>query len=326
MKDLLTLMRLKVNVTEFIHQTFTNCLLEDLLIGLISNVHFLLLLIINASDPFEKRALKAQINEFGQTPKQIFKEPHLKRRTKMMRVKDLHLNQSAKDKLDKEENNVKTIQETHKTKESPEKQTETHLQKKPSNPDSPHSNESIPEPQNTKMKKGSIMSHENRIKELLKRDTMDFMEQSEQIIREIKQSPNETNRRNSDCHYNYVHSKKYKFKSGASKVPSFVQLKSSSNLNFTSNNEELLFIDNSQNVHIVDCATLSAQKTLKVTEANLQTVAKLSEHHFVLGCSHGKISLYNDSYASMKQSFEAHDHSVTSILISTDKVTSLPNS
>ena len=238
----------------------------------------------------------------------------------MMRVKDLHLNQTAKDKHEKEETNVKPNKKTENIKESPEKKKETDFEKETSHPDSPKKNQSISEPGDNKMKKGSIMSHENRIKELLKRDTMDFMDQSEQIIREIKKSPNETNRRNSDCHYNYVHSKKYKFKPGPSKVPSFVQLKSCSNLNFTSNHEELLFIDNSQNVNIVDCATLSAQKTLKVTEANLQTVAKLSEHHFVMGCSHGKISLYNDSYASVKQSFEAHDHSVTSILISTDKV------
>ena len=33
----------------------------------------------NEKDPKKRRALEAQISNFGQTPRQIFKEPHPKR-------------------------------------------------------------------------------------------------------------------------------------------------------------------------------------------------------------------------------------------------------
>ena len=41
------------------------------------------------SDPFERRALKVQISEYGQTPKQLFKEPHLMRKSRLSIARSL---------------------------------------------------------------------------------------------------------------------------------------------------------------------------------------------------------------------------------------------
>ena len=41
------------------------------------------------NDPFEKRAMKDQINEFGQTPKQIFYFEHTKRKPRVMILREL---------------------------------------------------------------------------------------------------------------------------------------------------------------------------------------------------------------------------------------------
>lgn len=295
-----------------------NILLFFFLILNYSNYKFYLLNI--KKDPFEKRAIKAQINEFGQTPKQIFSEPHVTRRTKMMRVKDLPLKTNSNIKKNNEKKilkikNNEVSNQKNKIEISNEK---VNIKKKENTKTSSRNIKNNSEKEKTK--KSSILSHENRIEELLRRDTMDFMDLGDQIIKEIKRTPSDPMRRNSDSLYNYVRSKKYKFETGISKTPNFIQLGKTSNLNFTSNFEELLFIDKSENVYIVDTETFSAQKTLKVTEARIQTAEKLSEHHFLFGCSHGKISLYNDSYASLKQSFEAHDHSITNLLVSPNRV------
>lgn len=49
-------------------------------------------------EPFQIRAMKAQINEFGQTPKQIFDRPHAKRRTKMILNKPISQRPTADSK------------------------------------------------------------------------------------------------------------------------------------------------------------------------------------------------------------------------------------
>ena len=41
------------------------------------------------SDPFERRALKVQISEYGQTPKQLFKVPHLMRKSRLSIARNL---------------------------------------------------------------------------------------------------------------------------------------------------------------------------------------------------------------------------------------------
>ena len=43
------------------------------------------------TDPIEKNALKLQINEFGQTPKQLFKIPHPSRNA----YKDVNMSYSS---------------------------------------------------------------------------------------------------------------------------------------------------------------------------------------------------------------------------------------
>ena len=55
--------------------------------------------------------MKAQINEFGQTPKQIFKQPHVQKRSKMGIKKELGVGKVKEKEEDKEEEPKKVEKE-----------------------------------------------------------------------------------------------------------------------------------------------------------------------------------------------------------------------
>lgn len=73
-------------------------------------------------------------------------------------------------------------------------------------------------------------------------------------------------------------------------------------------------------MQIHDRSSLEPSKILKVGEAIIRAVDKLKEDVFVLGCSHGKLSVFDETYSSVKQSFEAHNDSILDIVVNSRKV------
>lgn len=89
----------------------------------------------------------------------------------------------------------------------------------------------------------------------------------------------------------------------------------------------MLFLDNSNFLQIYDRWSLQPDKILKTGEAKITAADTLTEEVFVLGCSHGRLIVYNESYSRDVQSFEAHNDSVHNLVVNSDKViTLLPKS
>ena len=89
---------------------------------------------------------------------------------------------------------------------------------------------------------------------------------------------------------------------------------------FTSKDNKLLFLDNSNFVQIHDRFTLEPNKILKIGDSTIKAVDKLKEDIFILGCSHGNMIVYNESYSRSIQRFEAHNDSVLNIIVNSKKV------
>ena len=88
----------------------------------------------------------------------------------------------------------------------------------------------------------------------------------------------------------------------------------------TSQDKRLLFLNNSNFLQIHDKQSLEPNKILKIGNSIIKAVDKLTDDILVLGCSHGKLTVYSESYSSTKQIFEAHNDSIISITVNPEKV------
>lgn len=79
-------------------------------------------------------------------------------------------------------------------------------------------------------------------------------------------------------------------------------------------------MDNTNFLQIHDRFTLEPNKILKIGNSIIKAVDKLKEDLFVLGCSHGNLIVYNESYSRSIQRFEAHNDSILNIVINSNKV------
>ena len=89
---------------------------------------------------------------------------------------------------------------------------------------------------------------------------------------------------------------------------------------FTSQDTKLLFLNDSNYLQIHDYDSLEPSKILKAGPAIIRAVDKLKEDIFILGCSHGKLSVFDEAYARVKQSFEAHNDSISALIVNAAKV------
>lgn len=161
------------------------------------------------SDPFERRALKVQINEYGQIPKQLFKEPHPVRKQKLSKPKELSFINSSP-------------------------------------------NQSYEESQKEKVK----LDFEKTNEKVLKSNSLDFF--------------------------------------------------------FIPSDEKSCFLFEKNNMlSVYDTNKFQYQKSMKVTNSQVNCVRELESNIFVLGGADASLSLLNYSYGFIKQSFEAHNDSIT---------------
>lgn len=166
--------------------------------------------------------MKAQINEFGQTPKQIFKEPHVQRRTNLIINQQVSpIKKSKLEKIEKKEDKIKYKKKENLVKnksESLEEIIDSNL-KKIENTKSSSLNKISGEIYDligeatsnleTKTSK-NIQKIQDLDEESNKSDYMDILEQVEKML------PEESNKRepqrNDDAYFNFVSSKCYDLK------------------------------------------------------------------------------------------------------------------
>ena len=163
------------------------------------------------SDPFERRALKVQINEYGQIPKQLFTEPHPVRKQKQKIPKDLAFMNSSPSNLYEENQKQRTQPDYSKISEK-----------------------------------------------MLKSDSLDYF--------------------------------------------------------FIPSDEKNCFLFEKNNMlSVYDTSKFQYQKSMKVTNAVVNCVTELESNVFALGGSDASLSVLNYSYGFIKQSFEAHNDSITTM-------------
>lgn len=81
-----------------------------------------------------------------------------------------------------------------------------------------------------------------------------------------------------------------------------------------------MFLDKTNELKVINSDLMEMSKCLKISQSQINSIDKINESVFVMGCSHSKLWVYDENYQQVTQEFEAHTNSITDIIITNDKV------
>lgn len=170
-------------------------------------------------DPFQKRALKAQINEFGQVPMQIFNEPHIPRRGNTTIPPEINLRKSSNSSLSKSNGRKLSIQGSNQKNQETKKELEIKDQLQEATEKSKEMIFDLIGDQsdeldlkNIRQTRMSNLLNEERYLELLKKEKIDYLGISDDIEEQLGSCGSFRSIEDEDAYHNFIRTKKYKFK------------------------------------------------------------------------------------------------------------------